>query len=154
MMTRALRPSPASSSGLARLSRPGQRPFPICRSPAGPSSREGALPAPAGLLRGAAQLVRAAPVAAHGPKWVPSPQNGQSWGPTGSSLPEGAPGTRQDVVRRPHPGAGHWTVGPASLRLCSWRRECVPALFTVGGGWRRTRRSEAQPGVRVRPARV
>lgn len=122
-MTRALRPSPAPqaawpvSHGLAREARTRLQ---GALRPRGTLLREGCA-APAarqGLLRGAAQLVRAAPVAATAPKWVPSPQNGQSWGPTGSAIARRAPqGPGRMGVRRPHPGA--LDGGPASLRHCA-----------------------------------
>ena len=147
-MTRGTAAQSCSSGGLTLLSRPGQRaprPVKTCETrtrlqgalhPGGTLLREGCA-APAaqgpGPLRGAAQpdlpgAVRAALGVAPAPKWVPNPQNGQSWGPTGSVIARRAPqGLGRVGVRRPHPGApwepeasvqftGRWVCVPASLR--------------------------------------
>lgn len=119
-MTRGSTAQSCSSGGLAHhgLARephaPSRRvrPAPVCGEPCvpvAPSSRRGAQGR--GLLRGATQpdlprAVRAAPGAAPAPEWVPDPQNGPSWGPTGSAIPRRVPREPSRMgVGRPHPGA-------------------------------------------------
>lgn len=75
----------------------------------------------------------------------PKPSKRAELGANGlSHCQEGTPGTRQDGRQEASPGGtGRWAWVPASLRrgrVCvtaslRWRWVCVPALFTVGGGW-------------------
>ena len=157
-MTRGSTAQSCSSGGLAHhgLARephaPSRRvrPAPVCGEPCvpvAPSSRRGAQGR--GLLRGATQpdlprAVRAAPGAAPAPEWVPDPQNGPSWGPTGSAIPRRVPREPSRMgVGRPHPGApcepkasvqftGRWVCVTAplcrrtvGLRHASLRRRTV-----------------------------
>lgn len=137
-----------SSGGLARLSRPGQGTAPVCRSPASPwdppPGRECAAPAARqGLLRGAAQLVRAAPVRGPGPQVGPKPSKRAELGPSGlNHCQERRPRDGRMGVQEASPGgAGRWACVPASLRRrrvcvlrhCAGRRVCVPASLRSGG---------------------